>query len=398
MATRPVWLWTLWLSLCCFPESLVRAQPCTVCGSLGPASVPLPNKQLGVEGVPIDTCGGMEGFALAFGPDSEFCTIIQSLGGLCGCNVASDACYLCWDGSPVPNAQLILPSYQLADYLPLPPEVAVSSDLNCEQLQSIMQYSEINDSTACIATQVDVGETCGCPPHVNNNSNSTNPSTDVPNASNRTMEPVSDNSTTNITEPVIERCSICAEGVEMAYPDKVLAVNQASQNLTCRQWEGLASIELASSPDCGIFVMISAYCGCPPEEVACHFCPNGEQVPNPTQTLDWFFADTAFVSTRVTGVQAADVDALRCDLMASIVASEDGIEEMAQLVNLDSDLLCTAVQLRSWICGCSPHWKQYLLTWCYRISGMLSVLTRSFYIRCVNTILSYTHVSRRSMC
>ena len=157
---RPVWL--LVLLLISLPTSVVQAQPCRLCGLWGPESVPLPDKLIGIAGIPTDTCGGLEGFAVAFSPDSELCRAAQLLGDLCGCNVAPDSCSLCWDGSDAPNSLLELSgNYTITDYIPS--SLPISGNANCEQLQSFLHFTEPQDSTECLEHQQRAGETCGCP-------------------------------------------------------------------------------------------------------------------------------------------------------------------------------------------------------------------------------------------
>mmetsp|Transcript_1173 Transcript_1173/g.3035 ORF Transcript_1173/g.3035 Transcript_1173/m.3035 type:complete len:548 (-) Transcript_1173:836-2479(-) len=41
--------------------------------------------------------------------------------------------------------------------------------------------------------------------------------------------------------------------------------------------------------------------------------------------------------------------------------------------NLHDEFACLGAQLKSWVCGCSPDWRQKLITWAYRSSGILSM-------------------------
>ena len=144
-------------------------------------------------------------------------------------------------------------------------------------------------------------------------------------------------------------------------------------------WTGTSSARIGNdgpmpSKDCSIFHNLALYCGCPLQEVECHLCPNGEPVPNPNRQLNWLDGG-GFVSTRKSVLQEIlSVTAqVSCEIVNSMVAT-DSIHDFSARLSLDSDLLCTAVQLKSWICGCSPDWRQILLTWSYRLSGMLSVV------------------------
>ena len=333
------------LSLFCLAAPLIKAQTCNVCGSLGPDSVRLPDKKLGIQGVPTDTCGDVEAFAVAMTADSQLCRAVQAFGPFCGCNIAPTACSLCWDGSTVPNKQQTVPSLNMSLYLPL--GLSVPNTFNCEQLESFLHFGEMQDSNQCVAAQQDLGETCGCPPLLTNSTNF---------FFNRTVEPEIDRPAINRTEPAEEtqRCSICPNGVTMENPDRVLSINDASQNLRCRDWDRIANVADASSDDCSLFGIFASYCGCQDEHVECSLCPNGEPVPKPNQIIDWF----PEVQNIGSAFQSADVGALTCDLMASIVASEEGIQDTSALLGFDSDKLCTIVQMKSSICGCSPDCRR----------------------------------------
>ena len=208
--------------------------------------------------------------------------------------------------------------------------------------------------------------------------------TTVPqNVTDPTMAPAGDSSTNSVdAAPPEEPCSVCRDGGVMAYPERLVSLNDDSPDLSCREWEGFANAVTLNSADCDLFRLYSSYCGCPPETAVCNVCPNGEHVPNPTRALNWF-STGAFVSTRETTFQQTELDMITCDLMDSFVATEEGLRYIAGLLDLDSDLFCMSVQLKSWICGCSPDWRQYVLTWCYRISGMLSLIVSTTFCVCM---------------
>ena len=168
-----------------------------------------------------------------------------------------------------------------------------------------------------------------------------------------------------------ERCSICPDGGVMAFPEKTVLLER---DFKCKDWERWAKAVSARSSDCRMSDNLALYCGCPLQEVECHLCPNGEPVPNPNREVNWLDGG-GFVSTRKSVLQEilSLTRRLTCELMDSIVATDE-LYGFSARQSLDSDLVCTTIQLKSWICGCSPDWRQILLTWSYRLSGMLSVV------------------------
>ena len=339
-------------------QVLANTQGCQLCGPLGPSSVPEPEKRIDNSDVPFGTCGNMQQIASALHADLELCQMVQSFGSLCDCNVPPDACTLCWDGSSVTNPNKQLPAIDDA--------VGVGSVRTCGTFEAVLRTSARQDSNQCLLNQQQIGEFCGCPPMPQNQ-------TIVPPPSNDNTNSTID--VTRISFDVLdddeERCSICPDGGVMAFPEKTVLLER---DFKCKDWERWAKAVSARSSDCRMSDNLALYCGCPLQEVECHLCPNGEPVPNPNREVNWLDGG-GFVSTRKSVLQEilSLTRRLTCELMDSIVATDE-LYGFSARQSLDSDLVCTTIQLKSWICGCSPDWRQILLTWSYRLSGMLSVV------------------------
>ena len=365
-----------------------QERSCAVCGETGPSVVPWPDKRFSLDGIPLETCGQVEATGSLLTEGTAFCDVLQTVGPLCGCSVSPTACSLCWDGSPVANPRLELPSYPAADFLATSlPDVL----LTCEMLDSILKTRNDANEDQCWNARLDVGDICGCPPlpmeldvprqNYNNNNNST--------AGSNTTEPLQDTvgerDPSNDTSQ--ERCSLCPNGERPGNPDKPLNL-VSSTMYTCSDWDRFASITAADSEDCSWFHAYATYCGCQVEETFCNLCPHGESVPKPDQPLNWYH--TGFVSTRASNFHAAlDPDYLTCDVMQSKVANERSAN--AALLGLEPEFFCLSVQLKSSICGCRPDWRPILLTWSYRLSGILSFIVRLNYPQCTAHGLDPSH-------
>ena len=364
---------------------VTQSNPCPIC-LLGPDRVPWPEKKLPNIGIPANDCFSVEQAALLFEDGSDICTLIQGLGTYCGCNRSPIACNLCWDGSEVVHKEKELPNYPVNGFLSTLPEGVYT---NCESLQAFLHGSH-NHTDYCREVQLDAGEDCGCPPIPTNENENTNNSTagNSGNAtgtnstlifgSNNSSNNNDNNTTSNSTTPTaavslgVDACGICENSTSpLPEPDKVLTLIDATS--TCGEWNRLASAFPEDSDDCAFMRAGSRYCGCPLREGACTLCPNGEPVGRPNQQLDWL-SSTFLSSTSKEGsiFRRITPDILTCSIMESIVAGEHSA--FVGAFDIEPALFCTAAQLKSWICGCSPDWKPILLTWSYRISGMLSLM------------------------
>ena len=354
----------------------ITAAPCTLCEH-GPAQVPNPKK---VVGSPDDfstatTCGSLQSASAPLVVEgSPYCDGIRTVGTFCGCNVPPNSCSLCWDGSRTANPSLELPDYQARDLVPLSP---IDTSLTCESLESFLHTLGENDAQ-CLEVQEDVGERCGCPP----SPSSTTGGEPQPLPSNSTNRNATEQEETDSTAPVVEEttdnnddpkqvqeprqsCSPCLNREDsIMFPDRPLTAGSLPVD-SCADLEFFASLLLEDDVHCAVMRAVGFYCGCPRPPDACTLCPNGESAPRPSQP-------STMISRNLEHLPAGfeDVaDSLTCGLMEGFVASNS-----AELLGMDSDLLCLSTQLKSWVCGCSPDWKQILLTWAYRLSGLLSLL------------------------
>ena len=344
-------------------ETPSSSSPCNVCGQNGPSSFPFPDKSLGVANIPLQTCGQLETTAALFLQDSEICNLVQSLGTHCGCPVRENACTLCWDRSPVTEPNKMLPNYTADDYFSVSIPGVV---LSCQVLESVFNYQFDQQDPQCQTVQQDTGVACGCPtPPVSYNNNSTT-TINTTNVTQRESNP-----NTKEADGTTSKCSICPSGEPTPFPDKPLNVVNSPYNNTCQDWDAFASAVANDSTDCSLFRSYSLYCGCPREPDACTLCPLGERVPKPNVVLDWF--RNAFVSTQSNQFhnRLNTLDPT-CEMMESSVANAGGA--FAWTSGMNKDIFCMSVQLKSSICGCRPDWRQILLTWGYRISGILSFL------------------------
>ena len=334
---------------------------CAVCGEMGPSTYPWPDKAIRVSGVPLDTCGQVESSAALLTEGSAFCDVIQAVGPLCGCPVSPTSCSLCWDGSEVTNPQLELPSYPAEDFLPTSlPGVSLS----CEVLDAIFKTRDQQDQQ-CRRAQADAGELCGCPAFPNDTAASEKSNNTL---ATNTSEPVTDNIFVGDDDDDGEslQCSLCPNGEPPAYPDKPLNV-VGSTSYTCSDWDRFASLAMNAN-DCSLFSSYAKYCGCQ-VDTFCTMCPLGELAPKPDRSINWY--DTAFMSTTENRFHSAVHDYLTCDIMESLVAQP---ASLSAVMNVDEDLICLSVQLKSAVCGCRPDWRPILLTWSYRLSGILSFI------------------------
>lgn len=329
---------------------------CAVC-SHGPDQVPFPERTLGVEGIPLNTCQDLENTANILPEASEFCEGIRSVGTLCGCAIPPNSCSLCWDGSRPTNITLELLDYESNRFIPVAPDGVF---LTCESLEAVLHQMD-KDDQQCSVVQIDAGERCGCPPH---------PSTTTPNNSTANNETGSVPPSIPENPPEVTRgppCTVCKNGDPITLPDKELELGDLPIE-NCADLETFAALVSVGTDECNGLQTIGPFCGCPVREGACTFCPHGESVPRPRQKLNWF---AAFIAD-LPDFFSAFSDALTCELMESAVQAESG----PLLSQRDEDFFCMSAQLKSWICGCAPDWRQKILTWGYRLSGIFSAIVR----------------------
>ena len=343
-----------------------QQQSCSICGDLGPSQVPFPEKELPPDlNLPVSSCFDMETTALVVDLDSQLCRWIQSVGTYCGCQPAPRACSLCWDGSPATNKSKVLSNYHASDFLD---GFGSGVALNCETLEAFLHGTLEMDTDQCLATQIDAGEQCGCPAIVRNDTTTT---------TNQTEAGTSNSTGVNNTEPdptpstpTSNRlpCRLCSSGEAPPFPDRMVDVGRDTER-SCSDWDLFSSTFAEDSDDCVLIRSVSRICECPPQPDECRLCPLGESVPKPDQSLNWL--DKSNLSTETSSLHSRlGSKHLTCELMESVVASNHRVVQ--QVMSVDEGLVCTAAQMKSWICGCRPDWRPIALTWSYRLSGLLS--------------------------
>ena len=364
MSIRRYWLFLL-LAFGHFVSIVHTSATCVLCGEHGPESAPFTERALPDLGVPANSCGDLVEAVLFVQGGTAICDSIQAFGTYCGCNLPPNACHLCWDGSRVSNKNLTLPDYQVSTFADT---FGYDSNPACETLEALLHTTRTSDTQQCLDIQIDAGERCGCPPvpvELLPHNNSTNfTGNDFDNESNVDTPPKD-------KEPTKEqRCTLCENGVSTPVPNQWVDIGQ-ERTLTCAEWEILATSFPEGSADCALIRSgASRICQCPRPQGQCTMCPLGEPIPRPQQRLNWLF--DSFLSSDRDSIVTEDSRSqfLTCQLMESHVAS--GHPLLDEIFGTEEELLCTAMQMKSWICGCQPDWRQIVLTWSYRLSAMLS--------------------------
>lgn len=351
---------------------LADSSPCVVCGSYGPASLPLPDKPMPDLGIPLSKCVDMETSALFVDEGSSICTAMQKFGTYCGCNKPPTACDLCWDGTPASH-QDRLTHYRTSDFLN---GFGEGVNVTCETAEAYL-HSFPKDSTDCYDAQRIEGENCGCrplPTNIFDEQPISEHNNDQRPIHNNTIgdgvdEPNDKELPTNVVEEEEEaRCSLCQDGAISPVPDKLVDLGGPAK-LTCAEYEVFASVLPANSKDCALVRGGAKLCQCPARPGQCSMCPKGERVSRPKKKLNWL--TESFLSTEQgVNIRQESVDFLTCEVMESLVASED--LALAEIFGTQDGLICPATQMKSSICGCEPDWKPIALTWSYRTSGILS--------------------------
>ena len=337
---------------------------CFLCGDQGPSIAPFGEKLLPALGTPVNRCLELEEAAVFIQRDTKACDAVQAFGTYCGCNKPPSACSLCWDGSNAVNQNVTLFDYRASMFVDT---FGFDGNLTCELLESFLHTTRLNNSEQCLNTQIDAGERCGCPPlpvELLPNHNSTN-STTTNEEEEEEEEPSSS----------WQRCTLCETGDPPPFPDKLVDIGR-DQDATCEEWDLLAGAFEEGSGDCALVrTGASRSCQCPRPQGLCTMCPLGEPIPKPQQRLNWY-TDSFLSSDRDMFVpEDSRARFLTCELMESNVANRHPLLE--DVFGTEEELLCTAMQMKSWICGCKPDWRQIVLTWSYRLSGMLSLTVRS---------------------
>ena len=308
------------MSVCFAFVFVVDAASCRLC-EYGPESVPDPTKQI------VDlliapsnaTCGYLENNAKSVEEESEACDDFRAVATRCGCNVPPDACELCWDQSAITQPTSELPEY----------ESEVYTTMTCQNLQAHLHQDREEDDPECNFFQHLIGERCGCPPFPDDESSLDD-----------------------------EMCTLCFDGKPPLYGDREV------HGFSCSDVALWATFLPLESLNCTIIQGFGRKCGCSEPPGACSLCPNGEGVPNRDQPLDDVFIGA--IPDAFTFFEIFIVGTSTCG------TTEDLLFAAAPL-GVD-DLLCWSFQMTSSVCGCSPLTFAVVLTWVYRISGLLSFL------------------------
>lgn len=340
------------------PCATVVAQQCSVCQDGAP--VPLADKPINVEGIPLDNCGTLDSTAALLTEDSDFCQSIRAIGTLCGCPIPNNACTLCHDGSLVTKPEVELTNYPASDFLFGSPEGVFMS---CETMQALLHVESSSESSQCTSLQLELYDTCGClAPPTKSPSEAAPPTRErgggvTPTVAAPTPAPQRPPSS-------FSPCSVCRDGSPITRPDRQLDLGTLPVE-SCADLELFSSLLDVSSTECSGLQSLGTLCGCPEPENPCTLCPNGEKVPYPNQPLDWFSGFLVDIPEAFSSIG----DSLTCEYMEAIA-----LKPPSDIFQSSPALVCLGVQLKSSICGCSPSWHQLWLTWAYRGSGMISML------------------------
>ena len=246
------------------PSGVVCQQQdrCKVCGTLGPDVIPLPRKLLppGLP-LPLTNCFDLDSASLLLESSSDLCRAAQSFGTYCGCDKATNACNLCWDGSPVTRKEHAT-NYDASDFLG---EIGVGYKLTCEVLEAFL-HSDSNSTDVCLRAQTAVGEECGCPPlPAGNDAGDNDTATDStlqPNPGTGADENRNDAASENM-------CTLCPNGEPVPFPDKLVVI-QRDLTLTCSEWAAIAATSEEGSDDCQLVQSAGVLCGCSRPEGGCN--------------------------------------------------------------------------------------------------------------------------------
>jgi hypothetical protein len=161
---------------------------------------------------------------------SDSCSLIQSLGPLCGCPTPLNACTLCSDGSSCQSPNLELPFFEeMFGFIP-----------TCELIEAYLKSEYENESSMCTVSQKLLSNYCGC----------------------------------NGLK-IESGCNFCSDGQSVGFPKKNLNITSIPLD-TCQQLESALLLVVESgSQTCLDFQRFSSYCGCSVIKNSCEMCPHG---------------------------------------------------------------------------------------------------------------------------
>jgi hypothetical protein len=308
-------------------------------------------KTFSVQGLPVQNCGQLLQTAPLFQQGASLCNSIQAVGTYCGCPRAANACTLCENGTAPSHPLLELSSLNASDYIFGAP---AGVKLNCETLDSVLNYQATEGDAICLNQQNNFGNACGCP---FNNSTFNNTNNATGGGGQGTTQSMSNNT---------DSCRLCLDGSSPRLPNRTIDLS-ALPVRNCNDLESFASLLSASDAYCGGLQSFGPYCGCPVPPGACSLCPNGEAVPFPDKKANLLESFQGF-PPGLFGEVAAE---LTCAEFASILA----LPPPSSLgFGVEPGLACFVGQYFSGECGCSVGIKAKVILWLYRISATLSLI------------------------
>jgi hypothetical protein len=356
------------LLLLCQTQQVASA-PCTPCADPTQSYDPqLAQLEVDVPGLGRLPCSLIAQTApLLITAESTDCHLLQSLGTYCGCPPTHEfPCQFCdtYDTTAV-----------VTNYIQLDSGEGVSSQ--CDVVNAYLQ-SFASDSLECQDFTAQWSPTCGCP--------SKNGTVVVDISDSEEEGPVSPQLPSSRDAA---RCALCSNGDGAASTsfdagkdisslfrrgganiDAVFAGFGDVTNLTCGTFSTLMHSPQFPMSLCNsdYHRALAGYCGCPPIENSCVFCPSGDMLA-PEQR------STKFQQAEV--IYGMDVTCNEMDLALTQFP--------------DTELRCWASKNYAFTCGCNGKEAWYLgagskkkhvtLAWIPRISGFLSLLGSLYIIQ-----------------
>eukprot|EP00545_Synedropsis_sp_CCMP1620_P004638 CAMPEP_0119011870 /NCGR_PEP_ID=MMETSP1176-20130426/5938_1 /TAXON_ID=265551 /ORGANISM="Synedropsis recta cf, Strain CCMP1620" /LENGTH=862 /DNA_ID=CAMNT_0006964745 /DNA_START=103 /DNA_END=2691 /DNA_ORIENTATION=+ len=186
----------------------------------------------------IETCGVLEGLLPFLPTNTAECSLLQSVGTICGCLPAPTACELCPNGSNVTNPDLDMPflAFLFGGIVP-----------TCELAQAYVKSFEATDGF-CLVGHALLAGYCGCPGVPFDD--------EAPSCTTcRGGEDVDRNQTLDIPGFPFETCGQLDDAVDFVIKD--------------------------GSYECELVQKVSTICGCPSIDNPCHFCKDGSNITLP---------------------------------------------------------------------------------------------------------------------
>lgn len=388
------------------PDAIVER--CSLCrdgAAMGNPGRLIPNLGVlgGLECVQIDDLLGR------LYPNSSHpeCQSVQALGTMCGCPEADNTCSLCPNGNKVSRRERELPFLQdlFAGLIP-----------NCEMMEAYFLSTENSTGTGlCLVAQDYMADYCGCyddddddneePPRDENEQHPPcslcatsgteiafpdkqlgledfpfDTCADLQNAAGLLLQHGTEQCS-NMQElgaycgcptelPLEESCSFCPDGSPVLWPDKAmthLADIGIGFSPTCSMAELSLRHHRADSSYCELMQMGSSFCGCPPVDNHCNYCPELEDVP------------PEYAKKQITQFSRHFGDSFPRDITCENIW-------LTQYQLPSDDERCYFARRGSYLCGCNGGESNYLnadtrtkklvLAWTPRISGIFSILVR----------------------